>query len=76
MTRDAANPLFVVVFTDPSPPTAAEPSGVAAAGRTGGGAGGRSNLVAQLEQELRVVRERLQSATEEHETATEEQGGQ
>lgn len=67
-----ADPLFVVVFTDLGPPTAAEPPGVAAADATCGDAGGRSDLVAQLEREVRELRERLQSATEEYETATEE----
>jgi two-component system CheB/CheR fusion protein len=76
--RDAAaDPLFVVAFTDLGPPTPAATAGTAtielgAADDPAVDAARLADLVAQLEREMRDLREQLQNATEEYETATEE----
>ena len=65
--RDLPEALFVVTFADLGPPAVAERRRqYRAAVRTEDGA------LAQLERELREMRERLQSTIEEYETATEE----
>ncbi|HEX6014549.1 MAG TPA: chemotaxis protein CheB [Geminicoccaceae bacterium] len=66
---DGAEQLFVVVFADLAPPSAAGSAPDPAEAGDGPEGGGVS---AQLEGELREVRERLQTTVEEYETATEE----
>jgi two-component system CheB/CheR fusion protein len=63
--RDLPEALFVVTFADLGPPVVAERPG-AVAGMAEDGA------LAQLERDMREMRERLQSTIEEYETATEE----
>ncbi|MBY0330970.1 MAG: PAS domain-containing protein [Acetobacteraceae bacterium] len=64
--REGAEPLFVVVFSDLGPPVAM-PEAMAT-----GGQPQADDAFAQLERDLRDLRERLQTANEEYETATEQ----
>ncbi|MDP3418196.1 CheR family methyltransferase [Falsiroseomonas sp.] len=65
-SRDSAEPIFVVLFTELGPPV---PVGEHSAPPA---TGGEAVAMAQLEHELREIRERLQSTIEEYETAVEE----
>ncbi|MBY0331975.1 MAG: PAS domain-containing protein [Acetobacteraceae bacterium] len=66
--EDAADPLFLVLFEEAGPPRGAETP----EGGTGGAAREPGAATARLEEELREVRDRLQSTIEEYETALEE----
>ena len=67
LQRDGPDPLFMVAFAEAEPtlpkPDMAAPAGVEPQ---------HTQLIEQLETELRETRERLQSTTEEYETASEE----